>query len=174
MKLNCAVFLFSRLIVKQLNRHEVKLLLSQGSAFFRYLVKVFVEKQPSTLTPLYGLFQVSSPRDRKYFVVMQNLRHSQLPPRGRVLLFDLKGLGSHRYVRVAQHEEDKNAIHNSQSPDLTCLSDDLLPETEDAFVKKRKNTAPVETEMNDVASRESSALAMGAGKRFVLTVVLSF
>ena len=92
---------FRLYVLKQLNKHEIKLLLAQGDSFFRHFSRVLLDGQPSTLTPLFGLFQISriSTHEKWYYVAMSNLRfRGGGPPKGKVRVFDLKGLGCHRYI----------------------------------------------------------------------------
>lgn len=171
-----------RLIIKQLNKQEVKLLLAQGCAFFRYLSKVLGERQPSTLTPLFGLFQLASASQRKYFVVLQNLRYSQRAPSGRVLVFDLKGIGgSHRYVPY--QASDGSPLQTSHSAESIYLSDDP-PDSADppprealkgsgaapsskakaAASQVRRSSAAGGEEVGEGGSRESSAALGWSGR----------
>ncbi|PFH33533.1 hypothetical protein BESB_077500 [Besnoitia besnoiti] len=72
-------------IIKQLNKHEMRLLLSPngGLAFFRHFADSLFEHEPTLLTALYGLFQLefldkASRREgtaKVSYVVMENLRH---------------------------------------------------------------------------------------------------
>ncbi|OEH79594.1 hypothetical protein cyc_06966 [Cyclospora cayetanensis] len=88
-------------ILKEINRHELKLLLAQGDAFFRRFSGALYGSRPSALTALFGLFQLTTTAstEKKYFVAMRNLRFREGGhPKGPVKVFDLKGLGWQRYV----------------------------------------------------------------------------
>ncbi|KFG64972.1 phosphatidylinositol-4-phosphate 5-Kinase, partial [Toxoplasma gondii RUB] len=66
-------------VVKQLNRHEMRLWLSEdaGSALFRHVSETLFSEEPTTLTALYGLFQLAFPekKTKEFYIVMENMRH---------------------------------------------------------------------------------------------------
>ncbi|CBZ53212.1 conserved hypothetical protein [Neospora caninum Liverpool] len=68
-------------IVKQLNKHEMRLLLSAeaGSALFRHFAETLFDQEPTTLTALYGVFQLAflNTKSKAFYVVMENLRHGR-------------------------------------------------------------------------------------------------
>ncbi|KEP66569.1 UNVERIFIED_CONTAM: phosphatidylinositol-4-phosphate 5-Kinase [Hammondia hammondi] len=66
-------------VIKQLNKHEMRLWLSEetGSALFRHVSETFFSEEPTTLTALYGLFQLAFPekKTKEFYIVMENMRH---------------------------------------------------------------------------------------------------
>lgn len=106
-----AFFVLRVYVLKELNRHEVKLLLCQSDSFFRHFSRVLLEGRPSALTPILGLFQVKNAinGDKRYYVALSNLRYREGgAPKGPIRVFDLKGLGRQRYIP----ETDSHAIHS--------------------------------------------------------------
>ncbi|PHJ21964.1 phosphatidylinositol-4-phosphate 5-kinase [Cystoisospora suis] len=71
-----------RYIIKQLNRHEIKLLLSpkESQALFRHLAETFFDGLPSTLTALYGVYQLQfHPRHRHGGLQTSHSAYSRRP-----------------------------------------------------------------------------------------------
>lgn len=144
-------------VLKELNRHEVKLLLCQSDSFFRHFSRVLLEGRPSALTPILGLFQVKNTinGDKRYYVALSNLRYREGgAPKGPIRVFDLKGLGRQRYIP----ETDSHAVHSgANSSSNSCTGGGAAART-----AGRQNRTTAAAVLNEAAASTATPAANDA------------